>query len=206
MSFLRPSALYQFLITYHSLRWMPCHSWEFLRWPSFEGLLRLLVVLLLWSVTAEILHIPSSSMYPTLRVGDRIITERVSYNTRFGFLRQPLGDESLVCLLLQKLFKENSEASYFIRRPAIRDIVIFRAPAQVHHGWLYVNGIPQNEDFIAERPRYITDLTYVPKGHVYVLGDNRNNSCDSHVWGPLPVKKIVGRYVTCCHRPSRMTR
>ncbi|XP_059630691.1 chloroplast processing peptidase-like isoform X4 [Cornus florida] len=196
MSFLRPSALYQFLITYHSLRWMPCHSWEFLRWPSFEGLLRLLVVLLLWSVTAEILHIPSSSMYPTLRVGDRIITER---------------------------------ASYFIRRPAIRDIVIFRAPAQqlgfreeeilikrivaragdlveVHHGWLYVNGIPQNEDFIAERPRYITDLTYVPKGHVYVLGDNRNNSCDSHVWGPLPVKKIVGRYVTCCHRPSRMTR
>ncbi|XP_059630688.1 uncharacterized protein LOC132273685 isoform X3 [Cornus florida] len=185
MSFLRPSALYQFLITYHSLRWMPCHSWEFLRWPSFEGLLRLLVVLLLWSVTAEILHIPSSSMYPTLRVGDRIITERVSYNTRFGFLRQPLGDESLVCLLLQKLFKENSEASYFIRRPAIRDIVIFRAPAQqlgfreeeilikrivaragdlveVHHGWLYVNGIPQNEDFIAERPRYITDLTGTP--------------------------------------------
>uniref|UniRef100_A0A5B6ZLP5 signal peptidase I n=1 Tax=Davidia involucrata TaxID=16924 RepID=A0A5B6ZLP5_DAVIN len=192
MSFLRPSALYQFLITCYSLRWMPCQSWVSLPWPSFEGLLRLLVVVLLWSLCAEIRHIPSSSMYPTLRVGDRVIIGR---------------------------------ASYFIRRPAIRDIIIFRAPSQqpgfmeeeifikrivaregdlveVHHGWLYVNGIAQHEDFIAERPTYVTNITYVPRGHVYVLGDNRNNSYDSHVWGPLPVKNIVGKYVMHCYRPS----
>ncbi|PSS31885.1 Thylakoidal processing peptidase [Actinidia chinensis var. chinensis] len=131
-------------------------------------------------------------MYPTLRVGDRVIIER---------------------------------ASYYIRRPAINDIIIFRAPTQqpgfreeeifikrivasagdlveVHHGSLYVNGIAQNEDFIAERATYSSNPTIVPRGHVYVLGDNRNKSFDSHNWGTLPVKNIVGRYVMSCYRPS----
>ncbi|KAI8015854.1 Chloroplast processing peptidase [Camellia lanceoleosa] len=193
MSFLRPSVLYRFLlVTYHSLRWMPCQSWVFLRCPSLDSFIRLLIIVLLWSMFSEIRYITSSSMYPTLRVGDRIIVER---------------------------------ASYYVRRPAIHDIVIFRAPAQqpefmeeeifikrivaragdsveVHHGSLYVNGIAQNEDFIAERPTYPLNLITVPRGHVYVLGDNRNNSNDSHSWGPLPVKNIVGRFVMRCHKPS----
>ncbi|GMP46838.1 hypothetical protein CsSME_00014842 [Camellia sinensis var. sinensis] len=149
MSFLRPSVLYRFLlVTYHSLRWMPCQSWVFLRCPSLDSFIRLLIIVLLWSMFSEIRYITSSSMYPTLRVGDRIIVER---------------------------------ASYYVRRPAIHDIVIFRAPAQqpefmeeeifikrivaragdsveVHHGSLYVNGIAQNEDFIAERPTYPLNL------------------------------------------------
>ncbi|KAI4307237.1 hypothetical protein L6164_030445 [Bauhinia variegata] len=191
MSFLRPSALYQFLITSPSLRWMPCQSWGFLRWPGLDGFMRLLVVVLLWSTFSELRYIPSLSMYPTLNVGDRIIVEK---------------------------------ASFYFRSPAIHDIVTFRDPTQppgdrtdvvfikrivakagdfveVRNGCLYVNGDAQKEDFIAEPPTYTTELTRVPKGHVYMLGDNRNNSYDSHYWGPLPVKNIVGRYVMSCHRP-----
>ncbi|XP_052201816.1 chloroplast processing peptidase-like isoform X2 [Diospyros lotus] len=172
MSFLRPSAPYQFLVAYQSVRWMPCQSWAFLRWPNLDAVLRLLVIVLLWSMFAEIRFIPSSSMYPTLGVGDRVFIER---------------------------------ASYYIRRPAIHDIIIFRAPIQqpgfreeeifikrivaragdtveVHEGSLYVNGISQNEDFIAEQLRYSLNTIIVPRGHVYVLGDNRNNSYDSHIW------------------------
>lgn len=73
MSFLRPFLLYS------SLRWMSSQSWGFPRCPGFDGLLRFIVVLILWSMLLEIHFIPSSSMYPTLRVGDRILVEKVKF-------------------------------------------------------------------------------------------------------------------------------
>ena len=81
MSFLRPCALYKTFITFPSLRWMPCQSWGFLRWPGLDGVFRFLVVALLWSTFSELRFIPSSSMYPTLRVGDRIIVEKVNISS-----------------------------------------------------------------------------------------------------------------------------
>ncbi|OIV96647.1 hypothetical protein TanjilG_09189 [Lupinus angustifolius] len=192
MSFLRPSALYHFLITYPSLKWMPCQSWSFLRWPGLDGFFRLFVVFLLWSMFSELRYIPSTSMYPTLRVGDRIIVEKASY-----YIRSPAINDLITFRDPTQLSGDNTDA-VFIKR------IVAKAgdTVEVHHGGLYINGVAQKEDFIAEAPTYTMELTSVPKGHVYVLGDNRNNSYDSHVWGPLPVKNIVGRYVTCYHRPT----
>ncbi|KAK0575713.1 hypothetical protein LWI29_005710 [Acer saccharum] len=192
MSFLRPSALYNLLFTSLSLRWMPCQSLAFLRWPGLDGFFRLFVAFLLWSTFSEIRFIPSSSMYPTLRVGDRIIIEKASY-----YFRNPSIND-IVTFKAPKQLPGLGEEDVFIKRIVAKagDLV------QVCDGSLHVNGIAQNEVFIAERPKYRSDLTCVPKGHVYVLGDNRNNSYDSHVWGPLPEKNILGRYITCCYRPS----
>lgn len=58
---------------------------------------------------------------------------------------------------------------------------------------LYVNGQLVKEPYLKELMRYrITDDLVVPKNHVYVLGDNRNNSMDSRQLGPIPKKDVIG--------------
>jgi signal peptidase I len=57
---------------------------------------------------------------------------------------------------------------------------------------VYVNGIRLNEPYIKQTPNYNVPPTTVPAGHIFVLGDNRRNSSDSHIWGPLALDRIVG--------------
>lgn len=66
---------------------------------------------------------------------------------------------------------------------------------QVRNRTLYVNGKPRYEDYLFEAPRYDLRPVTVPPGNVYVMGDNRNNSYDSHLWGPLPEDNVLGRAV-----------
>ena len=57
-----------------------------------------------------------------------------------------------------------------------------------------INGVPLEEPYIAAPPIY-NGTWEVPKGQLFVLGDNRNESKDSHEWGLLPIENVVGRAV-----------
>jgi len=102
------------------------------------------------------------------------------------------------------------KVTYHFRAPERGDIVVFRYPyapkddyikrvigllgdhVQVYGGAVYVDGHRLRESYIADPPDY-TDNKVVPKGYLYVLGDNRDNSSDSHEWGLLPRQNIIGR-------------
>jgi len=64
---------------------------------------------------------------------------------------------------------------------------------QVTDGVVFVNDQPLDEPYINQEPNYNFGPVTVPEGSLFVLGDNRNNSFDSHAWGFVPMKNIKGR-------------
>jgi len=134
---------------------------------------------------AEPRFIPSPSMTPTLAVGDRLLVEKVSYR-----LHPPTNGDIVVFEPPPQLQEYGYQASQaFIKRV----IGLPGQQVQVSRGKVYVNGEPLAENYILEAPQYEMPPVTVPTGQLFVMGDNRNDSNDSHVWGFLPIENVIGR-------------
>ncbi len=155
-------------------------------WENVQLLaIALVLALLLRTFVAEPRFIPSDSMVPTLQVGDRLVIEKVSYR-----LRSPQRGEIVVFDPPQQLQQYGyGKDQAFIKR-------VIGLPGQtvrVAEGTVYVDDQPLKEPYIAEPPEYAWGPYQVPAGEFFVMGDNRNNSNDSHIWGFLPQENIIGR-------------
>jgi signal peptidase I len=74
---------------------------------------------------------------------------------------------------------------------------------EVRDGEVYINGELMSEPFGPNPGSYNAPPVTLPADQYYVMGDNRNSSSDSHVWGPVPIKNIVGRAVVRYWPPNK---
>jgi signal peptidase I len=161
--------------------------WSKIRENTITVVIALILAFLIRVFIAEPRYIPSDSMFPTLLEGDRLVVEKVSY--RF---HSPVRKDIIVFsppIQLQMQGYEQNQA--FIKRV----IATSGQTVAVQNGVVYVDNQPLVENYIAEYPTYNLEPVTVPEGTLFVMGDNRNNSNDSHIWGFLPKEDIIGRAV-----------
>ena len=155
---------------------------------SGGGVLEFLIILLVSFVLVfgfvrpfviEAFWIPSASMVPTLKYGDRVLVNKFIYR----FTEPERGD----VIVFESVEGDGED---LIKR-------VVGVPGDeiaVRGGKLFVNGEPQKEPYVNKKypDRSFYAPTTVPKDHVFAMGDNRANSQDSRIFGPVPEENIEG--------------
>jgi signal peptidase I len=128
----------------------------------------------------EAYRIPTESMVPTLEVGDRVLANKFIYR----FTEPERWD-----IVVFDSVDEDDDQTLIKRVVGVAGDEI-----QVQGGVLYVNDEAQEEAYLndADQSRSFYAPTVVPEGHIFVMGDNRGNSADSRVFGPLPLENLKG--------------
>ena len=132
---------------------------------------------------AEARYIPSGSMLPTLQINDRLIIDKISYD----FSNPKRGD--IVVFNPTKTLEAENFHEAFIKRV----IGLPGDKVEVKNGKVYVNNLLIKENYLEARPDYQWGPVVVPASSYLVLGDNRNDSYDSHYWGFVPRQNIIGK-------------
>jgi signal peptidase I len=119
------------------------------------------------------------SMKPTLQDGEYILVSKLAYK-----LGAPQRGDIVVFI-----FHVNPAEDLIKRIIGLPGDTI-----SVQNGVLSINGVAMDEPYINAPPAYEGTWTVSP-GELFVLGDNRNDSRDSHQWGLLPIKNVIGKAV-----------
>jgi len=168
----------------------------------------LILALLIRTFIIQAFKIPSSSMEPTLLVGDHLLVSKFSYSIH---VPNEIPFTSI------QLFPDYH---FFSSVPKRGDIVVFKFPFEQDKDYIKrVVGLPGETIQVINQKVYINDKFLkepyahhtqapsplapnnrddmaplrIPEGHIFVMGDNRENSSDSRVWGVLDLKYLRGK-------------
>ncbi len=148
------------------------------------------------SQTVEQCIVPSRSMVPTLQINDRLfVRHQANYVPRLGdvvvfeapLAAQEIGDIAPGTLMVKRVIALPGET------------------VQISGGQVFVNRQPLAEAYLAAPPNYDLAPQRMPPGQYFVLGDNRNASSDSHLWGGLAEVLIIGRAYKIYWPPTRIS-
>uniref|UniRef100_A0A7C4JRX5 Signal peptidase I n=1 Tax=Thermodesulfobacterium geofontis TaxID=1295609 RepID=A0A7C4JRX5_9BACT len=163
-------------------------------------LIALILALFIRAFIVQAYKIPSGSMIPTLLIGDYLLVNKLAYG-----IKNPIKDDFI----------------YFWKLPKRQEIVVFTYPqnkkldfikrviglpgdtVQIVNKKVYVNGKLLKEPYVqfSDPEIYPQEISprdnygpiKVPPEHIFVLGDNRDQSYDSRFWGFVPVKYLKGK-------------
>jgi signal peptidase I len=164
------------------------------------AIIAVILALLIRTFVVQAFKIPSGSMEPTLLVGDHILVNKFIYGVKIPFIRntlipisKPQRDDVIVFI-----YPHDTSKDYIKRVIGLPGdhIEIFDRKININ-GTLYEdkhgvysevrNGSPP----IMAKKRYRPII--VPENHLFVMGDNRDHSSDSRVWGFVPLKSVKGK-------------
>jgi signal peptidase I len=132
---------------------------------------------------AEARYIPASSMEPTLQINDKLIVNKLNYH-----FNEPQRGDVIIFNPTDSQKKQNFNDALLKRIIGLPDETL-----EVKQGKVFINNKPLQENYIKEEPDYNYGPVTVSSDSYFVLGDNRNNSYDSHYWGFVPRENIIGK-------------
>jgi signal peptidase I len=163
------------------------------------------IAFLVKTFVAQAFFIPSESMVHTLEVGDRVLVSRMSYH-----LHEPNRGDIVVFTSPFETQKKSDPLpsrvihtvleSVGLRQPSTEDFIkrVIGLPGETvegKDGKIFISGRQLVEPYLGEQPIGDFPAKTIPKGQLWVMGDNRNRSSDSRVFGPIKKSKIVGRAI-----------
>jgi signal peptidase I len=154
------------------------------------------VFVVMRAAVVEAYHVPTGSMRPTILEGERILGTKFHY-----WLWEPETGDVVVFRTPAAVRRlQSQEADRLVKRVIGKegDLV------QIAGGIVRVNGRTLDEPYVLAPPDYELPAIRVPRDHVFVLGDNRNNSLDGHVWGFLPEKDLLAHAFLRYWPPQRI--
>lgn len=163
-------------------------------------IIAILIAFFIRTFVVQAFKIPSGSMKPTLLIGDHILVSKFSYGIKVPYFRNtvvPISDPKRGEIVVF-IYPEDRSKDFIKRVVGISGDTI-----EIRNKKIFLNGMPYEDkhgvyvdDFIipgAIQPRDNFGPITVPKGTIFTMGDNRDQSYDSRFWGFVDLKDVMGK-------------